>query len=73
MNVGNEGRVWVMEGGSAGARWFKLSLAHLRGQLVGDGKLSDAEIDTMLGTFDAPEFAAYSPVIMAAWGQKPPG
>lgn len=29
--VGNEGRVFVMEGGSPGARWFRLSLAHLRG------------------------------------------
>jgi SAM-dependent methyltransferase len=69
-NVGNEGRVWVMEGGSAGARWFKLSLAHLRGQLVGPGKLTDAEIDRMLGIFDEPGFAAFSPIIVGAWGQK---
>jgi hypothetical protein len=28
-DVDNEGRVWVMEGGSPGARWFRLSLDHL--------------------------------------------
>jgi SAM-dependent methyltransferase len=68
--VGNEGRVWVMEGGSPGARWFKHSLAHLRGQLVGPGKLTDAEIDEMLAVFDDPGFAAFSPIIVGAWGQK---
>lgn len=70
-NVGNEGRVWVMEGGSAGARWFQLSMAHLRGQLVGPGKLTDAEVDQMLGVFDDRAFAAFSPIIVGAWGQKP--
>lgn len=68
--VGNEGRVWVMEGGSPGARWFKLSMAHLRSRLIGEGKLSDAEIDRMLELFDDPEWAAFSPVILAAWGRR---
>jgi SAM-dependent methyltransferase len=69
-DVGNEGRVWVMEGGSAGARWFRLSLAHLRPRLVGPGMLSDAEVDRMLELFDDPNWSAYSPVILAAWGRR---
>jgi SAM-dependent methyltransferase len=68
--VGNEGRVWIMEGGSAGALWFKLSLAHLRDQLVGPGKLNDAEVDETLALFDDPGFAAFTPIIVGAWGQK---
>ena len=71
LEVGNEGRVWVMEGGSPGARWFKLSLAHLRPRLLGSGKLNDAEIDSMLELFDDPGWAAFTPVIMGAWGKKP--
>jgi SAM-dependent methyltransferase len=71
VEVGNEGRVWIMEGGSPGARWFKLSMAHLRSRLVGEGKLNDAEIDRMLELFDNPNWAAFSPVIVGAWGQKP--
>jgi len=70
MDVQNEGRVWVMEGGSAGARWFKISLAHLRPRLTGPGLLTDAEVDEMLAHFDDPEWAALSPIIMAAWGRR---
>jgi SAM-dependent methyltransferase len=71
VHVGNEGRVWVMEGGSPGARWFKLSLAHLRSQLTGPDLLTDAEIDRMLALFDSPQWAAFSPIVLAAWGQRP--
>lgn len=70
VEVGNEGRVWIMEGGSAGARWFKLSMAHLRPRLVGEGKLSDSEVDRMLELFDDPAWAAFTPVIVGAWGKK---
>jgi SAM-dependent methyltransferase len=70
VQVGNEGRVWVMEGGSPGARWFKISLAHLRSQLAGPNLLTDAEIDRMLELFDEPEWAAYSPIVLAVWGQR---
>jgi SAM-dependent methyltransferase len=71
IEVGNEGRVFVMEGGSPGARWFRLSLAHLRARLVAPGLLSDEEIDRMLELFDDPEWAAYSPIIVGAWGRRP--
>jgi SAM-dependent methyltransferase len=69
--VGNEGRVWIMEGGSAGARWFKLSLAHLRPRLLQSGKLTDDEIARMLQLFDDPRWSAFSPIILAAWGRRP--
>jgi SAM-dependent methyltransferase len=71
VEVGNEGRVFVMEGGSPGARWFRLSLAHLRARFVDSGLLSDAEVDRMLMLFEDPEWAAYSPIILGAWGRRP--
>lgn len=71
VEVGHEGRVFVMEGGSPGARWFKLSMAHLRARLVGPGKLTDDEVDQMLTLFDDPDWAAWSPIFLAAWGRKP--
>jgi SAM-dependent methyltransferase len=70
INVGNEGRVFVMEGGSPGARWFGISMAHLRARLVGPGLLDDSEVDRMLELFDDPDWSAYSPIILAAWGQR---
>jgi SAM-dependent methyltransferase len=68
-DVGNQGRVWIMEGGSPGAQWFALSLAHLRPRLVGPGMLTDAEVDRMLELFQNPEWSAFSPIIVAAWGR----
>ena len=56
--------------GSAGARWFRLSMAHLRPRLVGPGLLDEAEVDRMLELFDDPSWSAYSPIILAAWGQR---
>lgn len=69
--VGNEARAWVMLGRSPGARWFQLSLAHLRPRLVRADLLTDAEVDRMLELFDDPNWAALSPLIVAAWGQRP--
>jgi SLT domain-containing protein len=71
VDVGNEGRVWVMEGGSPGARWFRLSMAHLRARLVGPDKLTDAEVDRMVELFDDPNWAAFSPIMVTAWGRLP--
>jgi SAM-dependent methyltransferase len=68
--VGNEGRVWVMEGGTPGARWFKLSMEQVRERLTGEGKLTADEIDHMLELFDDPGWAALSPIVMAAWGTR---
>lgn len=70
-DVGTEGRVWVMEGGSAAARWFRLSMEQLRGSLTGQDGLTEAEVDRMLQLFDDPDWAAMTPIIMAAWGRRP--
>ncbi|HEV7665791.1 MAG TPA: methyltransferase domain-containing protein [Chloroflexota bacterium] len=71
-HVANEGRAWIMEGGSPGARWFKLSLQHLRAGLVQPGLLTDADVDRMLAYFDDPTWSAVSPLVVAAWGRRPP-
>lgn len=71
VEVANEARAWVMEGGSPGARWFKLSLDHLRQGLTRPDLLSPVEIDRMLEHFDDPAWSALSPLIVAAWGRRP--
>jgi SAM-dependent methyltransferase len=70
LEVGNEGRVWIQEGGSPAARWLGLSLAHLRGRLVGLDKLTDAELDRMIELCEDPNWAAFSPIIIGAWGRR---
>jgi SAM-dependent methyltransferase len=71
LETGSEGRVWIMEGGSAAARWFRLSMAQLRGHLTSSGRLSASEIDEMLDMFEDREFSAWTPVIVSAWGRRP--
>jgi SAM-dependent methyltransferase len=68
-SVASEGRVFVMEGGSPGARWFRLSMEHLRPRLLGPGKLREEEIDRMLELFADPAWAALSPIIVSCWGR----
>jgi SAM-dependent methyltransferase len=70
VDVANEGRVVVMEGGSPSARWFKLSMQQLRPRLVGPDKMTDQEVDRVLELFSDPGWAALSPVIFASWGRK---
>ncbi|MGH2363070.1 MAG: class I SAM-dependent methyltransferase [Chloroflexota bacterium] len=71
VGVANEGRLWIMEGGSASARWLQLSLRHLRTRLVGPGKLSEGEMDRMLSVLEDPAWAGLSLTIFAVWGQRP--
>jgi SAM-dependent methyltransferase len=73
VGVGAEGRVWIMEGGSPAARWFQLSLIQLGDRLVQAGGVEAAEVGEMVRMFNDPEFAAWTPVIVAAWGQSPEG
>jgi hypothetical protein len=70
-NIGNEGRVWVMEAGAPSTRWFKLSLGRLRPRLVDSGLLADTEVSHAMNLFDDPRWSAYTPIILAAWGQRP--
>jgi SAM-dependent methyltransferase len=73
VDIGNEGRVWVMEAGSPGAEWLRLSMTQVRARLVGPNKLTDEELDEELRTLTHPDFQGLSPTIMAAWGRKPLG
>jgi SAM-dependent methyltransferase len=67
--VDNEGRVWVMQGGSV--QHLRLSWQNLRPRLVGTGRLTEADIDHMLELFDNPEWSAFTAILMAVWGQRP--
>jgi 2-polyprenyl-3-methyl-5-hydroxy-6-metoxy-1,4-benzoquinol methylase len=72
IDIGNEGRASIMEGGSSGALWFQLSMKQLRGRLVGTGKLTDGDINRMLEIFADPRWSAISPIIFACWGRRAP-
>jgi len=70
VDVGNEGRTWVMEGGSPAARWYRLSMEHVRQRLTAPDKLQSSEIDRMLELFEDPRWSAFSMIVVAAWGVR---
>ncbi|HEY4410274.1 MAG TPA: methyltransferase [Acidimicrobiia bacterium] len=70
--VGAEGRVHVPLGGSPAAQWWQLSLAKLREPLLGTGRLTEAEVDEALGACDDEGFCGFYPILVTAWGQRPP-
>lgn len=52
--VNNAGRVGVMEGGSLGARWFRLVITDLRPRSAGLKKRTDAEVNHKLELLAGP-------------------
>jgi ubiquinone/menaquinone biosynthesis C-methylase UbiE len=70
VEVGMEGNLAVREGGSLGTSLEAANFAQVRKEAVTKGLITDAEIDTVLTRLDAPDFAAFSPVMFTAWGRR---
>jgi len=73
IEVETEGRAFTWRGGSGGANVWRLSSEQLHRPLVTGGYLEEAEIADIQAMFADPAFAATSPLVVAAWGQRPQG
>jgi SAM-dependent methyltransferase len=71
VDVGNEGRIWVMDAGSPGAEWLRLSMDQVRARLIGPDKLTEEELNQELENLTHPAFQGLSPTIFAARGRRP--
>ena len=71
VDVGAEGRVDMVRGGSLLAQFPRLSYEQLRDRLIGEGQVTAEEIARRLALLDDPEFLAMSPINMVAWGRRP--
>jgi SAM-dependent methyltransferase len=69
--VDAEGRAFVWRGGSPGATAWRLSIGHLRDRLIGSGVVMETELERGLALLTDAAFLAVSPIMMAAWGQRP--
>ena len=71
-DVENDGRAWVMQGGSAqGAHW---SSTHSRTCVIGWSGPTGSPTPRWTACWSCstiPGWAALSPIIFAAWGRKP--
>lgn len=73
VEIGTEGRLTNWRGGSPAAAAWRLTFVQLREELLADGDITLGEHAALLARFDDPGFAFMSQVILAAWGQSPPG
>ncbi|MGH9038980.1 MAG: class I SAM-dependent methyltransferase [Acidimicrobiia bacterium] len=87
-DVGAEGRVVVLIGGTDSIAWALPTVDRIQDRLVGDAGTSkaqaafervpalrravDAQIVRLRRLLDDPEFAAFCPALVAAWGRRPP-
>lgn len=71
-DVATEGRALTWRGGTAGSRVWKLTVEQLREPMVEAGMATAEDLDRLCALLDDPAFAAMSPLIVAAWGHRPP-
>lgn len=70
-DVGAEGRVSLVVGGSSLAKFWRLTWEQLGPRLIGSGLLSEWDVTEFIELLDDPQFVWMSPTIMAAWGRRP--
>ena len=69
--VGSEGRLSIWRGGQPGGTVWQLTLIQLREQLIAHGRVTAAEIDTIIELCDDPRLAFMSQATIGAWGYRP--
>jgi hypothetical protein len=69
--VGAEGRVFMVRGGSPPAEVWRLTAEQVRERVIEAGLLSAQEVDGVLALLGEPAFVWMEGLVMAAWGRKP--
>jgi SAM-dependent methyltransferase len=72
VEVGAEGRVGMLRGGTPFGRRARLNIEQLRPRLVGAGLATDDEVDAFATLHDDPALVWMGQIMMAAWGRRPP-
>jgi len=71
VNVGAEGRVFMWHAGSPGALLLRANYEQLRSDMISGGYVTEEDFDRDVAQMDDPNFAMPSPILWAAWGQRP--
>ena len=69
--VASEGRTFMWPAGSPGTAMVRANYSQLRAQMIAAGHLTQVEFDRDIAALDDPDFLMPSPILWAAWGQKP--
>jgi hypothetical protein len=72
-DVGGEGDLAFLRGGSLVAEFFQLTGEQMSDQVVSSGALSAERFDAGLALLDDPKFWAFAGAGIAVWGRRPNG
>lgn len=70
IDVDSRGIVTTMHGCTPSAEWYVGGLARAKSVHVGENDMSESEFDAAIAQARSPDFAALSPISMAAWGRR---
>jgi SAM-dependent methyltransferase len=70
-DVGAEGTIWPVTGGSTYAQVWRLGLEQVKSQVVAAGFSSEVELAAYLALLDNPDFTWLGPIVMSVWGRRP--
>jgi SAM-dependent methyltransferase len=71
VEVGGEGDIPVLQGGSSLAAFFQLSAEQMRDRIQARGAMSAADWTAAIALLDDPKFLAFAGAGIAVWGQRP--
>jgi SAM-dependent methyltransferase len=71
VNVAAEGRTFAWSAGSPGAALLRSNYEQLRDDMIRAGYVTEQEFERDLAGLDDPAFMMPSPIMWAAWGQRP--
>jgi hypothetical protein len=70
-DVGAEGTLWPVTGGSTYAQIWRLGIEQVRSQVVAAEFLGEEDLAAYLALLDDPDFTWLGPIVMAVWGRRP--
>jgi SAM-dependent methyltransferase len=71
VDVGAEGRLFMMRGGSPGAALCRANFEQLRDAMLESGLVTGEQVDADLRNLEDPHFRAPSQIMWAVWGRRP--
>ncbi|SRR5216683_3528896 len=69
--VDAEARIFMWQGGSAGASLMRANFQQLRADMIKAGYITEDEFEQDLARLEASDFLTLSPIMWTAWGRRP--
>lgn len=73
VDIGAQGRVFMVQGGSANAEVWHLTAQQVRNRMIEAELLTAKEMDDVLALLVDPQFVWMEGLVMATWGRRPAG